>query len=192
MKTHTNYILMGLCLAALSGPLSGRAETATLPVVADTFINSGRPDNSAGGNPWFDAGTDGQTIPGPGVRRGLLRFDLSSLPSGSTITSAVVQLTVTHVPGFGAVDSTFDLRRLTAAWGEGTNSGSSGAPAVTGDTTWTARILGTANWTVAGALSDAAATASASTPVGSTINATYQWSGAGLVSDVQLWQGNSS
>ncbi len=130
MKPHTNYILMGLCLAALSGPLSGRADTATLSVVADTFINSGSPGNSAGGNPWFDAGTDGQLT--PGVRRGLLRFDLSSLPSGSTITSAVVQLTVTHVPGFGPVDSTFELRRLTAAWGEGTNSGSSGATCCNG------------------------------------------------------------
>jgi glucose/arabinose dehydrogenase len=180
---------MSLCLAALSGPLSGRADTATLSAVADTFINSGSLGNSAGGNPWFDAGTDG----GGGVRRGLLRFDLSGLPSGSTVTSAVVQLTVTHVPGgFGLpVDSTFDLRRLTAAWGEGTNSGSSGAPALTGDANWTARILGTANWTVAGALSDAVATASASTPVGSAF-ATYPWSGAGLVSDVQLWAGNSS
>lgn len=27
MKAHTNYILMGLCLAAMSGPLSGRAAT---------------------------------------------------------------------------------------------------------------------------------------------------------------------
>jgi glucose/arabinose dehydrogenase len=45
---------------------------------------------------------------------------------------------------------------------------------------------------VAGALSDAAATASASTPVGSTFNATYEWSGAGLASDVQLWVGNSN
>jgi glucose/arabinose dehydrogenase len=188
MKPHTNYVLMGFCLAALSGPLSGRGDTATLSVVADTFINSASPGNSAGGNPWFDAGTDGQLT--PGVRRGLLRFDLSSLPPGSTVTSAVVQLTVTHVPSV-PVDSTFDLRRLTAAWGEGANSGSSGAPAVTGDATWTARILGTANWTVAGALNDAAATASASTPVGSTFT-TYQWSGAGLVSDVQLWLGNSS
>lgn len=190
MKSHTNSILLGLCLAALSEPLSGRADTTTLSVVADTFINSGLPTNSAGGSTSFDAGTDG----GGGARRGLLRFDLSGLPSGSIVTSAVVQLTVTKVPGngIGSVDSTFDLRRLTAAWGEGTNGGNSGALAKPGDATWTARVLGTANWTVAGALSDAAATASASTPVGSTFNAAYQWSGAGLVSDVQLWVGNSS
>jgi len=191
MKTLTNYVLMGLCFAALSRPLGGRADTATLTAVADTFVNSASPGNSAGGHTFFDAGTDGQLT--PGVRRGLLRFDLTSLPSGSTITSAVVRLTVIQVPGFGlAVDSTFDLRRLTAAWGEGTNIGSSGAVAATGDATWTARILGTANWTVAGALSDAAATTSTSTPVGSTINATYQWSGSGLVSDIQLWKGNPS
>jgi len=189
MKPHTHYLLLKLSLAALLVPLGSRADTTTLTSVADTFINSASPGNSAGGHPFFDAGTDGQLT--PGVRRGLLRFDLSSLPPGSTITSAVVQLTVIQVPGFGlAVDSTFDLRRLMAGWGEGTNIGTSGAIAVTGDATWTARILGTANWTAAGALSDAAATASASTPVGSTINATYQWSGAGLVSDVQLWAGN--
>jgi len=190
MKANTNSILLCLWLAALSGPLSGRAQTVTLFVAADTFINSGSPVNSAGGSTSIDAGTDG----GGGVRRGLLRFDLSGIPSGSTITSAVVQLTVTKVPGngVGSVDSTFDLRRCTSAWGEGTNSGNSGALAKTGDANWTARIVGTANWTVAGALSDAAATASASTPVGSGFNATYQWSGAGLVSDVQLWIGNSS
>src|SRR5512136_2686590 len=128
MKTRINYLLLGLGLAVISGIQNSPADTATFTSVADTFISSGNPANNAGGNAWFDAGTDGQLT--PGVRRGLLRFDLSSLPPGSTITSAVVQLTVTHVPGFSPVDSTFDLRRLTAAWGEGTNSASSGAPAV--------------------------------------------------------------
>lgn len=190
MKSNTNPTFLALCFAALSWPLSDRADTTTLPGVADTFVNSGSAGNSAGGSTWFDAGTDG----GGGVRRGMLRFDLSGIPPGSTITSAVVQLTVTKVPGngIGAVDSTFDLRRLASAWGEGTNSGSSGALAKTGDANWTARILGTANWTAAGALSDAAATVSASTPVGSTLNAAYQWSGAGLASDVQLWVGNAN
>jgi len=43
MKPHTNYILMGLCLAALSGPLSGRAGTIwTGP--ATTFTNAAGSD----------------------------------------------------------------------------------------------------------------------------------------------------
>jgi len=125
------------------------------------------------------------------VRRGLLRFDLTSVPVGATVTSVVVQLTVIHVPGFGAVDSTFDLRRLTATSGEGTNSGTSGALGATGDATWIARLLGTADWTTPGALGNSASTVSASAPVSSTPSATYQWSGAGLVSDVQFWLTNS-
>src|ERR1035441_9531902 len=43
MKPHANYILMGLCLAALSGPLSGRAATIwTGP--STTFVNNAGSD----------------------------------------------------------------------------------------------------------------------------------------------------
>src|ERR1035441_4866092 len=43
MKPHANYILMGLCLAALSGPLSGRAATIwTGPTT--TFVNNAGSD----------------------------------------------------------------------------------------------------------------------------------------------------
>ena len=178
MKKHVRVMLVAGLGAALSGTVgTSRADTVTVPAAADTFINSGTPGNSAGGTSWFDAGADGQAP--LGVRRGLLRFDLTSLPAGATVTSAVVRLTSIKVPGIGPADSTFDLRRLMAAWGEGTNSGNNGALAITGDATWTARILGTANWTVAGALNDATATASASTPVGSTLNATYHGAGPG-------------
>jgi hypothetical protein len=62
-----------------------------------------------------------------GVRRGLLRFDLSGIPLGSTVTSAVVRLTVVKVPGTGGVNSTFDLFRLQAGWGEGNKIGNAGA-----------------------------------------------------------------
>ena len=53
------------------------AETATFDVAADTFINSGHPNNNAGTTGWFDAGRDGLG----GTRRGLFRFDLSSIPA---------------------------------------------------------------------------------------------------------------
>ena len=189
MKPHHHSLLMGLCLGALSGPLSGRAATVNLNVVADTFIVSSAPDNNAGGQPWFDAGADGP-FGGNAVRRGLLRFDLSVIPPGSTVTSAAVRLTVVKVPASLPVDSTFDLFRLLADWGEGNKIGSAGAPATSGEATWNARMQGTANWAAAGARSDAAATASASTLVGSALGATYSWSSAALVSDVQLWVDN--
>jgi glucose/arabinose dehydrogenase len=176
---------LGLALL-LSALTAGRADVASLTVANDTFITSSAPDNNAGGHPWFDAGRDGVG----GVRRGLLRFDLSGIPPGSAVTSAVVQLTVVQVPFQGSIDSTFDLFRLLAGWGEGTKIGNGGSLATSGEATWNARMQGTANWTAPGARSDAAATASASSPVGSVDNATYSWSSAGLVSDVQLWVDN--
>ena len=178
------------CLLALvlGGPAAGRADVVQLPAVADTFLHGGAPENNAGGHAWFDAGTDGLG----GVRRGLIRFDLTVLPAGSTVTSAVLTLTVVQSPGFGgsAVDSTMDLFRVLAAWNEGAKTGNNGALASPGEATWNARMAGSANWTVPGAAADAAATSSAAALVGAPIGATYSWSGTGLVSDVQFWLDN--
>lgn len=188
MRSCNRIVSGGICLIVLLQPLCGFAAVATLTVVEDTFINSGQPGNNAGATGWFDAGRDGSG----GVRRGLLRFDLSSIPAGSTVTSATLQLTVVKVPGNGPVNSTFDLFRLLASWREGTKTGNNGAAATTGETTWNARMLGTATWTTPGARSDAAATASASTAVTSTDNAKYSWSGSDLTADVQFWVNDSS
>jgi glucose/arabinose dehydrogenase len=177
------------CIAAsalLAWPNAVCAEVANLTTVSDTFINSGSPNNNAGSTDWFDAGRDGVG----GIRRGLIRFDLSSIPAGSTVTSATLQLTVVKVPSSGPVNSTFDLFRLQAAWNEGSKGGNNGTNASTGEATWNARMQDTANWTSPGAKSDAVATASASTAVSSTNNARYYWSGAGMVADVQYWLDN--
>lgn len=186
MKTPFSVFLSGICVAVLSLPTHSLAAVATLTASADTFINSGRSNNNAGGHAWFDAGRDGVG----GVRRGLLRFDLSSIPPGSTVTSAEVQLTVVRVPGAGPVNSTFDLFRLLADWNEGNKVGNNGTTASTGEATWNARMRNVANWTTPGARNDAAANVSASTSVGTAFNARYTWSGPGLVSDVQLWVDN--
>jgi uncharacterized protein (TIGR03118 family) len=182
-------LLCGIAASALLvWPSIAEAAVANLTIVADTFINSGSPNNNAGSTGWFDAGRDGVG----GIRRGLFRFDLSSIPAGSTITSAEVQLTAVKIPGSSPVNSTFDLFRLQATWNEGNKGGSNGTNASTGEATWNARIRGTANWTSPGAKGDAAATASASTAVSSTHNARYSWSGAGMVADVQFWLDNPS
>ncbi len=197
MTTKFSTLLPRLCIghlcsaaaiALLAWASPAGAAVANLTPVADTFINGGLSNNNAGRTAWFDAGTDGTG----GVRRGLLRFDLSSIPAGSTVTSATVQLTVTRVPANGPVNSSFDLLRLLAGWNEGTKGGNNGSTASTGEATWNDRMRGTASWTTPGAKNDAAGTASASAAVTSADNAKYSWSGSGLVADVQLWVDNPS
>ena len=186
-QSRKSLLFASIVLATLGAPAPARADVVVLAVAADTFINSGNPNNNAGGHAWFDAGTDGQG----GVRRGLLRFDVSSsIPPGSTINSATLQLIVIRVPGVDPVDSTFNLFRLQAGWGEGDKTDKSGLPATAGEANWNARILDTANWTAPGARSDAAATASASALVGAAPDQLVSWSGAGMVNDVQFWLSN--
>ncbi len=178
-------VWLGVCLSPALAPFHAHADVINLAVAADTFLHGGAPDNNAGGHSWIDAGTDGHGA----VRRGLLRFDASGIPSGSTVTSVVVRLTVIKVPGGGGagVDSTFDLFRLLADWNEGTKVGVGGELASVDEATWNSRMYGFEDWTTPGAASDAAATASASTFVGSAFNATYSWSGPALTGDVQSW-----
>ncbi len=181
----------GLVLLFGLATVPSHADVVNLPLAADTFIISAAPDANAGAQGWFDAGTDGGNLGSPGVRRGLLRFDLSSIPAGSTVTSVVLRLMVVKVPGFGgAVDSTFDLFRLQADWAEGAKTGNNGFLATAGEVTWNSRIHGSATWTAPGAASDAVTTASASTAVGSTAYTPYSWSGGGVISDVQFWLEN--
>ena len=155
-----------------------------LACVADTFIISSAPDNNAGGDTGNTAGRDNVS----GVRRALFRFDLSGIPSGSTITSAELQLRVVKVPP-GSVNSSFEIHRLLAAWEEGTKTssfpGNNGAAASANETTWNSRRHGTAAWTSPGALDDVVATASAATPVAGV--GLYSWTGADVTGDVQAW-----
>ena len=191
MKPHQNPLVRSVALAVLLGNFGAQAASLTLPVAADAFIHAGSADNNAGGWSWFGAGRDGVG----GVRRGLVRFDVSGIPAGATVTSVVLRLTLDQVPFQGPVNSNFDLHRLLATWGEGNKAsagGSGGLPATTGEATWNSRQHGMATWTSPGVLGDVAATASASTLVGSVRGATHSWSGSGLISDVEEWIANPS
>ncbi len=174
--------------AGVEARLFWPAEVANFTAAADTFINGGRSNNNAGRTNWVSAGTDGVG----GVRRGLLRFNLSSIPEGSRVTSAELQLTVTRVPGSSPANSTFDLFRLLASWNEGTKSGNNGGSASAGEATWNERMRGTASWTTPGAKNNAVSTASASTAVTSARNRRYSWTGSRLTDDVQSWVDNPS
>jgi glucose/arabinose dehydrogenase len=168
------------------------AVTTNLPVIADTFINSALTGNNAGAEGHVAAGSDASSQP----RRGLFRFDLSAIPPGSTVSSAMIKISVTGTPPAGGLDSTFDIHRLTEEWAEGNKNGSggpggeNGAPASTGECTWLSKHHAVAEWRDPGALGDFVAAASASTAVAGI--GSYSWTGTSVVADVQYWVNNPS
>ncbi len=179
-------VVLVAAILASEGKPAGAAVT-NLTASADTFINSALPGNNAGAEDHVAAGRDGVG----GVRRGLFLFDVSSIPAGSTITSAAFRVGVVQTPTFGSVGSTFGLFRLTAVWGEGIGNGpggpggQNGAPASTGEATWNSRQFGINNWTGPGAAGDYGTPALASTFVNGV--AVYEWSGAVVAGAVQAW-----
>lgn len=130
-----------------------------------------------------------------GVRRALLKFDLSSLPAGATITEATLTLHLTR--GNTEANPQF-LHRVLAPWGEGTSStgpdvfnnpGGSGDFSTAGDATWIHSFFPGTNWTNAGG--DFDPTVSAGTIAGD-VAGPVVFAGSGIVSDLQGWQANPS
>jgi len=163
---------------------SSQAEMVMLNPVADTFILDTSPTNNNGGTEGFTVGRDDNG----GTRRGLIRFDVSGIPSGSTILSAVLELTVTKDPP-QPVNTNFHLYKLLLDWGEGDKVGSRpfnrGEPATSGEATWEARLTGQAAWTTAGALDDVTLAPSATTYVEGA--GPYTWDSVSMTADVQEW-----
>lgn len=175
------------CALACS-PSTATAATATLSAVADNTIFSDNTGNSAGASPDIYAGrTNTGTTPDFSFRRALIRFDLSAIPAGSTITAVSLRLTLNR-SNSGSRPTT--LHRLTASWGEGTSPGAQGigSAAVAPDATWIRRLFNTTSWTTPGG--DYIAAASATTNTNG--NGNYTWSGATMVADCQGWLNNSA
>ena len=70
------------------------ATEILFPVVADTFITSGLPDNNWGGDPNIRLGYN--TFGNGGAERILLRFDFSSIPSNAQINWARFEILMTE------------------------------------------------------------------------------------------------
>src|SRR5687768_13118105 len=106
-----------VCLMILVGGMFSivSAETIRIQPSADTTLVETVPDNNVGGTPFVNAGTSGIGT----KNRGLYRFDLDPIPSGSKIKSASFFVEVTREPNGGVVASLFSLRRLFKSWGEG-------------------------------------------------------------------------
>jgi len=182
-------LLVGLALLACTAECPLFAASAILHPTADATLFEAAPNNNLGDSSSFMAGLR----PKGGRSRGLILFDLSSIPANANITSASLSLTVVRTPASQA-NSSFELHKVLQFWGlEGDKSSSGGgAPASPGEVTWNSRSSSLTPWTAPGgqAGTDFASASSASQFVGG--NATYTFSSAGLLSDVQSWYSNPS
>jgi len=171
-----------LAIAGLCAALPSAAIVVTLHPVKDNTIYQDNGTFSNGAGSWFIAGRNND---GTGyIRRALIQFDLSAIPSNATINA--VTLTMVNDRGKSGTQ-TVSLYRATAAWGEGTSNSNAdpgkGVAATTNDATWTHRLYPTNLWTTPGG--DRVATVTASTGVGN--SGTYNWTSAQMISDVQTW-----
>jgi hypothetical protein len=183
MKTHKALTALLLFAAMRSVAF---ADTVSLPAQKDSTIYldlNGQLSNGHG--IYLFVGRTTNDL----LRRGLIAFDLSSIPTNATITAATLSLFSNRPrPNDGPVD--VSLNRVLREWGEGASDagepGGIGAQAEKNDATWLHNLFDTSFWTTAGG--DFSATPSATTPV--LENGTYTWSGTGLLADVQSWVSN--
>ena len=121
------------------------------------------------------------------LRRAVLKFDLSQIPSGAFIQSVTLQVNVTNSP-IDASSFMASLHSILADWGEGTSDGGgTGAPSSLGDATWQHTVYDNELWSQAGGdfTSIESSTANFSfNDVGENVlfNST-----ADMLTDVQMW-----
>lgn len=177
--------LIALCFTAVTSLcLPNLVSAVTFAASKDTTIYD--TGNANGTGEGLFAGTNGFN----NVQRGLIAFDISSIPSGSTITSVTVDLHV-NTQALNSTSFTVTLNPLTQDWNEATvgtggetGGGGAGVTPVAGDAVWT--DSGIAPWTAGGAFN---ATVSGSALV-SGVGTFNTFTGAGLISDVQSWVDN--
>ena len=105
-----------LCLTSISA-----AQTlVTLPALKDNsmYAESGLLSNGAGTRCFAGTNFTGS------IRRGLIAFDMSQIPAGSTITK--VDLVLTVVMSATLNSTTVTLQAVQADWGEAASVGASG------------------------------------------------------------------
>lgn len=157
--------LFCVCLLLLVA-FDGFGDSISLPSVADTTISEG---NAANANALGPDLIVGGLLQFTSRCRGLVRFDLSGIPSSAVITSATVAVTVTKSRA-GATEHDHGLHRLLSSWTE------AGA-------TWDSS--GVAPWTGGSFTENPDATLA----LGDGATYTFE-STSGLVATVQLWLTN--
>jgi acid phosphatase len=109
-RLRTRYAVALGTLSVLVTPAAGSAladpASATLPAIADTYINATAPTQNNGVVPTMRVSAV--------VNHGLLEFDTSSIPAGSQIGAVTLDLYPLSSPGIGGVA----VHPATANWSE--------------------------------------------------------------------------
>ena len=119
MMGASKQLLLGIGAFAL---LQASSWAQTVPLAADTFVTPGGALNYGG--------TVNVTVGGALQNQGLIRFDLSKLPAGTTasnISAASLRLFPNTIGFAGSIN----IYTVNSAWGESTVTGSSGIGPVT-------------------------------------------------------------
>lgn len=159
---------------------SGSTTVSFPPQKDNTLYEDPAGQLSNGSGPYFFAGRTSDNL----LRRGLIAFDLSSIPTNATITGANLRMRL-----LGG-DAEVSLHKASRAWGEGASNagdpGGDGTQAAANDATWLHNFYNASFWTTPGG--DFSVTPSATRSI--FVSGTYVWSGAALQSDVQDWVSN--
>ena len=174
-----------VCLILACGVAT--ADTAVLTPVRDTMMVDEWVQGSNGRGLHMCIGGNG----GQDFRRALLVFDISAIPSGSTINSVTLDLYVNNSNSGGS--GIYDVHRLTADWGEGASQAPAGecigTQAELDDASWVYRFYdpddepGSPQWANQGG--DFVMTPSATLNVGGLGH--KLWSSAQMADEVQDW-----
>ena len=140
--------MLGVCACA-AAPLA-RGVTVTVDALKDNTLYETTDDSVSNGiGPYLFAGRTGTNAGTPVLRRGLIAFDVSSIPADAVIESATLTLNLSRAAAAGP--GNIFIHRVTRDWGEGASNagdpGGSGATVAPGDATWNFNFYNTSMWT---------------------------------------------
>jgi hypothetical protein len=192
------YLLVIFLLVML--PLSVQAETVYIQADRDnTLFEDPTGEISNGSGPVFFVGRSSPSQIAPyTIRRGLIHFDVSQIPSYAIIEGVSLTLHLSNSSLDGPETTVVSLHRLINSWGEGASSatGGLGDNAEPGDATWVYAFYPDTFWVQEGG--HFVARASAEQVIGSFVPCTtfachlannfYTWENTNhLTQDVRLW-----
>ncbi len=179
-----------VCLTLTHVPGDALAQSqVTLTPSTDNSIYEEDGSRSNGEGDFLFVGLTG-TNNGMNARRALIAFDVADeLPDDAQVESVELTLHVSAAPPTGPASTDVDLHRVSRDWGEGTSdagtSGGTGAPAESGDATWTHALYDDVTWTTDGG--DFEGTPSGTITLGGTGSTQSVESSNTLAADVQSW-----